>query len=439
MRALACLVALSAACAHAPAQVQLGMAWSEQIALREEWLQKRHALLLEQMRRHGVAMWIVVNEEFHDDPLTEHVAPPRPYAGNRDLFVFADAGDKGLRRYAITSFAEESLSRFFEAREEFRDVKKGLRAVALAHEPKTIALSIEPPGARPSRGVTRSLTLASYEFLADALGQEMEARFVPAAPLLEEYLDTRLPEEREPYARMVALTEELARRALSREVIEPGRTTVGEVRRWLYDALGARGLTTWFQPDLRVQRRGMANDLSRGFLAVAGERVVIERGDLLHVDFGISFLGLHTDMQRMAYVLREGEADAPAGLRAALANTNAMQDALMQAARPGRSSADVYDEAMAAARGFQAQIYSHPLGAQGHALGPSIDFRAAQRKEPPRPLRAGSYLAVELNTRAKVAEWDGQEVFAMEEDPAELTTEGYRFFGPRQTAFFLLR
>ena len=451
----AALLAPLLCCAHAaPVPTPVGpraLPWSRQVALREGWLEKRHGLLLEMMRRHRIAMWIVVNEEFHDDPVTQHVAPPRPYAGGRDLFVFADAGAAGLKRYAITGYAEDNLLRFFESPEEFRKVKEGVQAVFARHDPKTIALSIEPKDAKPSRGVTRSLTRASYDFLADALGPKGEARFVPAAPLIEEYLDTRLPEEREPYAGLCAATEELTRRALSSEVIAPGHTTVGEVRRWLYDQLTELGYGTWFQPDLRVQRKGGPGTLSRGFLAVAAETVVIERGDLLHIDFGLTSFGLNTDWQKMAYVLRDGEADAPEGLKALLANTNALQDSVMGAARPGRTSADVYDDAMAAmkkrseegvARGrpaFTAQIYSHALGAQGHALGPSIDFRAAARKDPPKPLRGGSYIAVELNTRAAVPEWGGQQTFAMQEDPAELTLDGYRLFRPRQTAYYLVQ
>jgi Xaa-Pro dipeptidase len=440
------------ACAHASTAPSAAHALplTRQIALREDWLAKRHALLLDMMRRHGIAMWIVVNEEFHDDPVTQYVAPPRPYAGGRDFFVFADGGDQGLQRYAITGYAEDNLLRFFQSPEEFRNVKTALQTVVARHDPKTIGLSIEPRDWKPSRGVTRSLTKSSYEFLADTLGPPMEARFVPAGRLIEEYLDTRLPEEREPYAEMCAATEDLTRRALSNEVIVPGRTKVGDVRRFLYDRLAELGYGTWFQPDVRVQRKGSAGQLSRGFLGVAPESIVIERGDVLHVDFGLTSFGLNTDWQKMAYVLREGETDAPAGLKNVLANTNALQEALAGAARPGMNAGDVYDAAMNAMKArsaegvqkgkvpFTAQIYSHPLGNQGHGLGPSIDFRAASRNDPPRPLRQGSYVAIELNTKAAVPEWGGQEVFAMEEDPAELTSDGYRFFRPRQTQYYLI-
>jgi Xaa-Pro aminopeptidase len=410
--------------------------WSQQLAVREAWLEKRHALLLEMMRRHGVGMWIILNEEFHDDPLTPFVAPPRPYAGNRDIFVFVDAGAEGLKRVALTGYAEAGLKRFFELPAEGRPAREVLAELDARYQPRAIGLGI---GGR--RGVTRSLTRDGYAFLVEALGAEAEARFVSAAPLIEEYLDTRLPEEWEHYRTLVALTEAVVKEAFSPEVVVPGRTTVGDVRRWLYDRLWELGVDTWFQPDLRVQRKGMVNATSRGFLAPSPEDVVIQRGDLLHVDFGITYLGLNSDWQKMAYVPREGETDVPEGLKRALANTHALQDALMlRASRPGRSSAEVYEQTMAEMKekGIEAMVYCHPLGNQGHALGAHIDFRSASRKEEPRPLREGSYIAIELNTATAVPEWDGQKVFIMQEDPAYLTAEGWKFFVPRQESLYLL-
>jgi Xaa-Pro dipeptidase len=279
--------------------------------------------------------------------------------------------------------------------------------------------------------------------LSRALGPEGARRFVSAEGLIEEYCDTRIPEELPHYETLVHVTEVLARRALSGEAITPGETTVGDLRRFLFEALWTHGVTTWFQPDLRVQRRGMRASTSRGFLAVSPEETVIRRGDLVHLDFGISYMGLDSDWQKMAYVLKEAETEAPAGLRRGLANTNALQDALMRAARPGRPAGEVYAAAMAEMepRGIEAMIYSHPLGNHGHALGPSIDFRSAERGpgRHPRPLRPHSWISIELSTSLAVPEWDGQRVFFMEEDPAYLTDEGYRFFRPRQESFYLIR
>ena len=438
MRYVTLVIALTSFFAPALPAAEISLpTWTEQTVIREQWLEKRHGMLLDMMRRHDIDMWIVVNEEFHDDPLTEYVAPPRPYAGNRDIFVFVDAGEAGLKRHAVVGYAEESVQRFFESPDEPKPAREALPELYRQYEPERIALGIGG-----TRGVTRSLTHDTYEFLSESMGPEATKRFVSAKDLIEEYLDTRIPEELELYRSLVVLTDSLVRRALSDEVITPGKTTVGDIRAWLYDELWEMRLGTWFQPDIRVQRRGMENDLSRGFLAISPEARVIERGDVLHIDFGISFMGLHTDWQKMAYVLREGETDAPAGLKAALRNTNRLQDALMTISRPGKTSKEVYDATMERMKALdiEAQIYSHPLGNQGHGLGASIDFRSARRENPapPKKLRKGSYIAIELNTLTPVPEWDGQKLFVMQEDPAHLTDEGWKFFVPRQEEFYLV-
>ena len=425
---------------RAPASDAALPTWSEQIAIREGWLAKRHEMLLGMMRRHDVQMWIVVNEEFHDDPLTQFIAPPRPYTGNRDWFIFVDTGGPALLRVAVTGYAEENLKRFFDSPDEPRPIGAVLPGLYDRYRPRRVAL-----GAGGRRGVTRSLTHDTWVELTNLLGPEGRERVVSAADLVEEYLDTRLPEEGAYYARAVRLTEELARRALSNEVITPGRTTVGDVRRWLFDAMWANGVRTWFQPDLRVQRPGAAKSTSRGFLAVAPESVTIQRGDAVHLDFGISVMGFDTDWQKMAYVLRPGERDAPPGLQAAMRNTNTLQDVLMKKySRPGAAVADVYDSTMAEMKrlGITAQVYSHPIGNQGHGLGAAIDFRAAQRPElgaGGRRLRKGSYISIELNTRTPVPEWGGQEVYVMMEDDAQLTDDGWVFFRPRQERWYLIR
>jgi len=263
-----------------------------------------------------------------------------------------------------------------------------------------------------------------------------------AAPLVVEYMDTRLPEELEHYRTAVAVTDILTQRAFSNEVITPGKTTVGDVRWWFLQQVNNLGLGVWFQPDLRVQRQNTETGKTLQFLEVAEESTVIQRGDVIHIDCGVNYLGLSTDWQKMAYVLREGEKDVPEGLKKALANTNRLQDALFTHIKPGANGFEVYEATMADMKtaGIEAMIYSHSVGNQGHALGASIDFRrptAGAPQEP--PFREGSYTSIELNTSTPVAEWGGQKVTIMMEDDAYLTKEGMKWFRPRQTAFYLIR
>lgn len=408
----------------------------EQMNERERWLRKRlDTLLLPMMRRHNISMWIVVNEEFNSDPVTEYIVPPMPIVGSRDFFIFVDTGDK-LEKIAIVRYAEERLKNHYEMKPVPRSrLAETLRETVSKYNPKTIALNIDG-----TRGQQNGLSHASYKMLAETLGPEMEKRFVSAADLLVEFFDTRLPEEIEHYRTAVLVTDILTRRALSNEVITPGKTTVGDVRWWLIQKVNELGLSIWFQPDLRVQRQAKTAETNQQFLGVAPESLTLERGDLIHIDFGLNYMGLSTDWQKHAYILKEGERDAPEGLKKALKNTNLLQDAIFEAARPGMTGFEVYERAMAEMkrRGIEAMIYSHPIGAHGHGLGASIDFRreiggAAEK------LRLNSFTSIELNTSTSVPEWNGQKVTVMAEDDAVMTEKGFEFIRPRQTAFYLIR
>jgi Xaa-Pro aminopeptidase len=411
----------------------------EQQAVRERWLKKRlDTLLLPMMRQQKIEMWIVTNEEFHAEPVVHHIAPAIPYVGRRDFFIFADRGGDKLDRIALVRYPEEHLKYFFEIlNPPGRDIAATLRKVVDERNPKTIALNMGG-----TRGATNGLTYEGYKFLAETLGTGYSSRFVSAAPLIVEYMDTRLPEELEHYRTAVQVTDILTQRAFSNEVITPGKTTVGDVRWWFLQQVNNLGLDVWFQPDLRIQRQNQQTGLTQQFLSVAEESTVIQRGDVIHIDCGINYLGLSTDWQKMGYVLREGEKDAPEGLKKALANTNRLQDALFTHIRPGAKGFDVYEATMADMKNasIEAMIYSHSVGTQGHALGASIDFRRPTTGAPLEPpFREGSYTSIELNTSTPVPEWGGQKVTIMMEDDAYLTKDGMKWFRPRQTAFYLIK
>jgi Xaa-Pro aminopeptidase len=252
------------------------------------------------------------------------------------------------------------------------EIAATLKKLVDDRNPKTIALNFGG-----NRGQQNGLTHDGYKFLAETLGPENEKKFVSAAKLLTEFFSTRLPEELEHYRQAVLATDVITRRAFSNEVIKPGKTTVGDVRWWMMQQINNLGLTTWFQADLRVQRQAKTTGTTQQFLSVADESVVLERGDLIHVDFGLIYMGLSTDWQKHGYILKAGEKDAPAGLKAALKNTNRLQDIMFGFARAGMTGTEVYDATMAECKkqGIDAMIYSHPIGAQGHGLGATIDFR----------------------------------------------------------------
>lgn len=408
----------------------------EQMDVRETWLKKRlDALLLPMMRKHGIAMWMVVNEEFNSDPATEYIVPPMPIVGSRDFFIFVDNGTS-LEKIAIVRYSEERLKNHYQMVSVSRDkLAETLRGTIAKYNPKNIALNMSGP-----RGQQNGLSQASYKMLAETLGAETEKKFVSSADFLSDFFDTRLPEELEHYRAAVLVTDILTRRAFSNEVITPGKTTVGDVRWWFLQQLSDLGLTTWFQPDIRVQRRARSTATNQAFLSVADETTILERGDLIHIDCGLNYMGLSTDWQKHGYILEKGERDVPTGMKQALKNTNALQDAIFAVARPGMTGAEVYDAAMADMKrqNIEAMIYSHPIGTHGHGLGASIDFRRAITGAAER-FRLGSYTSIELNTSTKLPEWDDQKITIMGEDDAVMTERGFEFVRPRQTSIYLIK
>ena len=408
----------------------------EQADVREKWLKKRFdELLLPMMRKHDVSMWIVTNEEFHSDPVTDSIVPPIPIVGRRDFFIFYDNG-KTLEKYAVVRYEEERVKNFYTLIVPARDkTAETLRKFVEERNPKTIALNMGG-----GRGQSDGITHDAYKFLAESLGKDYESRFVSGGKFIADFLDTRLPEELEHYRTAVFVTDILTRRAFSNEVITPGKTTVGDVRWWFLQQFNNLGLTTWFQPDMRVQHEAKTNSNSQQFLAVADEATVLQRGDLIHIDCGLIYMGLSTDWQKHAYILKKGEKDAPDGLKAALKNTNRLQDAIFAVARPGMTGSEVYTAAMDSMKkqNIEAMIYSHPIGTQGHGLGASIDFRKSIGGAE-ETFRQNSFTSIELNTSSIVPEWNNQKVTIMGEDDAVMTAKGYEFVRPRQTEFYLIK
>ena len=147
----------------------------EQSGVRQAWLKKRFdTLLLPMMRKHGVVMWIVTNEEFHSDAVTESIAPPVPIVGRRDFFIFADNGEK-LERFAVVRYEEEQLKKFYTLiGPQGGRTADIIKKLVTERNPKTIALNMGY-----GRGQADGITHDAYKFLAETLGKDYEARPSP--------------------------------------------------------------------------------------------------------------------------------------------------------------------------------------------------------------------------------------------------------------------
>lgn len=417
----------------------------EQAEIQQEWLKLRlERVLPTLMRRHGVAMWLVICREYNEDPVYRSLTSPTVFAARRrTMLVFFDRGpEQGIERLALGGGSNGGLYQVYrdpdvENRELYGEGQWALlRKLIEQRNPATIAVNISA-----THAFSDGLSAGEREKLETVLGAKWTTRFVRAENLPLEYISLRLPEMLPTYKRLQETVHAIITRAFSSEVIKPGKTTNQDVVWWMRQQVNDLGLGTWFQTTVRVQRKGsgIPSNLAED------TPIVIERGDVLHCDFGLTAMGLATDTQHMAYVLQAGEKDAPDGIKRALANTNRMQDMLLARMRPGRSGNEVLADAIAAMKAEQINgtFYTHPIGDHGHGAGPLIGLWDRQEGVPGRGdvlLLPNTWFSIELGARTKIPEWAGQELFVGQEEDAVLDADGkVGWVLRRQTNYHLVK
>ncbi len=430
--------ALAAALLQTPAVPQLTATPShplgtlrEQAALQQEWLRYRlDSVLPVLMRQYGVRMWIIPMREYNEDPVfSSLVSATTFFARRRTIYVFADtAPGKPIERLALggtsqgglyhAMFAQAAIDPTTRRRPELIGPGQWdlLRRVVEDRDPTSIAVDISH-----THAFSDGLSVGEWEELQAALPPPYLGRIARAEELPLDYQSIRAPGMLPTYKRLMEVVWGIIDTAFSSAVITPGRTRTDDVEWWMRQRVNDLGFSTWFQTDVDVQRRGV--DLSDS------SSVVIQRGDVLHCDFGITAMGLNTDTQHMGYVLRDGEKDVPAGLVRALANSNKLQDLLLAEMRPGRSGNEVLAAARTAmqAAGINGTIYSHPIGDRGHGAGPLIGLWDHQEGVPGRgdvPLHKNTWFAIELQATTPIPEWHDQPVISGQEEDAELGPDG---------------
>ncbi len=432
----------------------------EQAGRQQRWLEERMTTVLPTlMRKHGVDMWVVPMREYNEDPVFSSLVSPTTFAARRrTIYVFFDqcasrrAGSPtgcAVERIALggtsqggvyeavrstTPAAGPAGTRGAVQAELWGDAQwQVLKRTIESRQPRVIAID-------RSRVFAFADGLSSGELdgMSAALGPRWTSRFRNAEALPLELIATRLPSERVFYEDLTRLAWAVIETGFSNAVITPGITRTSDVVWWMRQRVNDLGLGTWFQPSVEVQRRGATE-------AQLGDDPVIQRGDVLHCDFGITALRLNTDTQHMGYVLRDGETSPPAGMMRALANSNRLQDIVLSELRPGRTGNEVLRASLARAKadGINGTIYSHPIGMHGHGAGPLIGLWDYQDGVPGRgdaKVIPNMWFSVELQATTPVPEWDGQPLRSAQEEDIVLGDDGIpRWAWKRQTTYHLVR
>ncbi len=404
----------------------------ERAATENRILAERLDTLIPQiMRAEGVDLWLLVAREYFEEPVVATMLDAENmHARRRTILIFFDPGEgKPVERLTVSRYGLGGLFAPAWNPDEEPDQWAAVAKLIAARNPKKIAIN-----SSDLYQFADGMTLSQYDRFMSALPPALHERVTPGEGLAIRWLETRTPAEMALYPTIVRTAHAVIAEAFSRKVITPGKTTAEEVQWWYRSRLLQLGLTPWFHPSVAIQRQG-----AKGMLEGAE---VIQPGDLLWTDFGITYLRLNTDTQHLAYVLKPGETAAPAGLSAGLANSNKVQDYLRDAFKTGRSGNEALAEARAKAiaAGIEPSIYSHPIGYHGHGAGPAIGFWDNQKADPrgAGPIRPNTAWSIELTSYAAVPEWGGQRVDFRTEEDAYFDGTSVRFIDGRQTAITLI-
>ena len=429
----------------------------EQAAMQQDWLRRRlDTFLAPLMRKHGIDMWVVPMREYNEDPVFIALSAPETFAARRrTIYVFFDqcTGNQGASEAACIeriALGGTSQGGVFEARRSTRpaagNIGRGQQAELWGDEQWQVLKALIEERQPRVIGINRSTVFAFSDGLSSgelrgmsaALGDTWTSRFKDAEGLPLDLLASRLPEEETFFRRMQELVWRMTQEMFSAKVITVGQTRPSDLVWWWRQRVNDLGLDTWFQPTVDVQRRGVAGD-------TLGADPVIEPGDVLHCDVGITVARLNTDTQHLAYVLRAGETDAPEGLRRALANANTLQDIVMGEIRPGRTGNEILatSRQRMKAKGINGTVYSHPVGFHGHGAGPLIGLWDYQDGVPGRgdaKVIPSMWWSIELQATTSVPEWDGQPVRMAQEEDAIIDAKGrIQWALRRQDKLFLVR
>lgn len=407
----------------------------ERAKLIEEIQKERIENLLPQlMQEEEIDLWVLITREYNEDPVVKTLLPPTWLnARRRTILVFSKTKD-GIDAVAITRYNFGKNIRSIWNKEKEPDQWKALANYIESQNPTRIGVNTSV-----HYGLADGLAKTDYDGMMKVLPPRLQKKVVSAETLAVRWLETRTPREMTLFSQLTEITHTIIEEAFSTQVITPGVTTTEDVVWWMREKVASLGLKTWFQPTVDVQRTG-ASDL----YAFDGQSKfdIIQPGDLIHCDFGITYLTLNTDCQELAYVLKPEETEAPAFLKEALKQGNAVQDFLTNNFKTGRTGNETLSIAIAESKaaGLRPQIYTHPLGMYGHAAGTTFGMWDAQEGIPgsgEHPLHEETVYAIELNAKVYIEEW-GKDIRIMLEEPGYFGADGFRYVNGRQTQFLLV-
>lgn len=405
----------------------------DQARVIDELLDDRlRTLLPKLMRREGIDMWIIISREYNEDPVIETMLPATWMAARRTtMLVVYDKGTE-VEYLAVSRYDVGKLFKRAWDPDHQPDQWAQLAKLIEERNPKKIGINKSI-----HHGLADGISSNDYDELMKAINKKFHAHVVSAERLAISWLESRSEKEMIIYPQICRIAHEIILEGFSETVIQPGVTTTDDVAWWYRERIKELKLDTWFHPSVSVQRNEPDAILTKRV-----QPLVILPGDLLHVDFGITYLRLNTDTQQHAYVLKAGETDSPEYLKKALQRGNKLQDILTRNFAEGKSGNQILAESRKQAidQGLTPSIYTHPLGFHGHAAGTNIGMWDMQNGIPFQgeyPMHLNTAYSIELNVTMYLLEWKKEIQIKLEED-GYFDQSGFRYIDGRQTELIVI-
>lgn len=399
------------------AQMPLVLDLEKRGEIRDQWLEQRVASLLPMlMERTGIDMWILISKEYNEDAVLRTMLPSSWLSARRTTMLVIYKDGEEMETLACARYDVGSVFKKAWDKEQQPDQWQRLAEIVAERDPQKIGINKSA-----DFGLADGLSATHYELLMEALPQKYQERLVSAEALAIGWLETRTPEEMVVYRQIMRIAHEIIAEGFSEAVIQPGITTTDDVVWYYRKRISDLGLKAWFHPTVDVQRADPGEGDSNRSFSRRPDAAVIQPGDLVHCDFGITYLGLNTDTQENAYVLKAGETDAPDYLKKAFKKGLETMDFLTNEFAVGRSGNEILADALrkAKAAGLKPSIYTHPIGYHGHGAGPTIGLWDQQGGVPGKgdyPMYRNTAYSIELNTRVFLPQWNKEIRIMMEED-----------------------
>jgi hypothetical protein len=371
----------------------------EQATLTDEILADRFSNLLPGlMERENIDMWVIISREYNEDPILKTMLPAEWLSARRRtiLVFYHDSTKKINEQLAIARYNVGKQIKASWDMKKFPDQWDALIDIINTRNPHKIALNYSNDFAHAD-----GLTYTEQKILFSKLPQKFQTKVTSAEKLGIGWLETRTEREMQLYPQLIQITHQIIAEGFSEKTIMPGVTTTDDLVWWFRQKIRNLGLDTWFHPSVEIQRND-SNTFDHLTAFSNDSKEIIQPGDLLHVDIGITYLRLNTDVQEHAYLLKPGETSAPAELQKAFANGNRLQDILTSKFAYNKTGNEILSSALSQAKqeGIEASIYTHPIGYHGHAAGPTIGMWDLQNGVPGSgdfPMHYNTAYSIELN------------------------------------------